>query len=399
MEQQNRENSDNGDRKTSDGDIKEEDQEVNNSPESMICGPTAPERRHQCKECEKSFNSGKALGGHMSSAHVQASKDYSFNKLNSKITGSSSPGPGPECPICGKRFHSQKSLYGHMRCHPDREWRGMEPPPTTSPDDFADTLRGWPVKAIRGSRVPPAKSQDISSSGEDDGGVWAGHELLRLLKRNLDSCGGIDNGHPGLVNGAGFGNPTDSTVDFKIMDYDDAVKKVAACGSEVNHELGPETLYSEIKAQDSKRQKIWNTNGKIESCGKGKDEMGEKSTKITQPLQTAQNRTVQALFELARRRSYQAPVVVRRCTEPSPSVAALTLTIRCWPFQALFTLVLQPRTGLDLRRYRPLIFRQAAATLEPRPLFGDFELSTTELSFGNCGDLRLPATSTSGDQP
>ncbi|KAI3921734.1 hypothetical protein MKX01_005423 [Papaver californicum] len=32
------------------------------------------------------------------------------------------------CRVCGKTFPSRKSLFGHMRCHPEREWRGIEPP-------------------------------------------------------------------------------------------------------------------------------------------------------------------------------------------------------------------------------------------------------------------------------
>ncbi|XP_019199058.1 PREDICTED: uncharacterized protein LOC109192806 [Ipomoea nil] len=116
----------------------------------------SPEKKdHVCVECNKRFSSGKALGGHMSSAHVQANRDYSYRKKKQVVRGGTSgkgsdeDGGGTEeeeseegrreyyrdkdgqirCPHCCKKFPSRKSLFGHMRCHPDRYWRGMEPPP------------------------------------------------------------------------------------------------------------------------------------------------------------------------------------------------------------------------------------------------------------------------------
>ncbi|CAI9106087.1 OLC1v1005145C1 [Oldenlandia corymbosa var. corymbosa] len=95
---------------------------------------------HFCKECNKGFSCGKALGGHMSSAHVQA-KDH-LRKLKMRQSESfldkydGEDGDEEDeryvCRLCNKEFPSRKSLYGHMRCHPERDWRGMEPPSSKS---------------------------------------------------------------------------------------------------------------------------------------------------------------------------------------------------------------------------------------------------------------------------
>lgn len=50
------------------------------------------------------------------------------------------------CKVCSKEFRSRNSLYGHMKCHSDRNWRGVSPPPRRR------ALMGWAVKGKRGRK-------------------------------------------------------------------------------------------------------------------------------------------------------------------------------------------------------------------------------------------------------
>ncbi|CAK9157820.1 unnamed protein product [Ilex paraguariensis] len=184
-------------------------------------GSSGKDQTRICPECHKGFSSGKALGGHMR-IHGHENKDLSLKKLKPHQTtkfkiqsqhqvidlmkkksnntsyaclGGNSK---PTCVLCSKNFPSMKSLFGHMRCHPEREWRGIQPPPAvknsssssvldvetqkiddqvdsagingTSVVDLTVSLRRWPVTAKRGrkSKALALTSTWALSSSEDE---------------------------------------------------------------------------------------------------------------------------------------------------------------------------------------------------------------------------------------
>ncbi|KAK8504840.1 hypothetical protein V6N13_056169 [Hibiscus sabdariffa] len=141
--------------------------------------------QHICPVCSKGFTSGKALGGHIR-IHMNGNKASRHRKISkrqprsggavhrrakSKKTSDTVASPDDDlkrdadenvsCCICSKSFGSRKSLFGHMRNHPERNWRGIRPPPSDKNSccsSVSENDEALEVDQIKGSNSDTLKS-------------------------------------------------------------------------------------------------------------------------------------------------------------------------------------------------------------------------------------------------
>ncbi|GFS31689.1 hypothetical protein Acr_00g0018610 [Actinidia rufa] len=197
-----------------------------NGEDRIGSGPKKNNEPRVCSVCNKGFSSGKALGGHMR-VHVQQQahhKDETPPKKSKATTNyhcrnasESSQSPRidkPTCTLCGKDFWSMKSLFGHMRCHPQREWRGIQHPLLARTKDSSSSssvsgvdrnpnqridscgvvelsgcLSGWAVRESRGRGALTDGYVTDEGEDEEDAKLRAAvHDLMRLARgSSLDS--------------------------------------------------------------------------------------------------------------------------------------------------------------------------------------------------------------------
>ncbi|XP_042478397.1 uncharacterized protein LOC122059589 [Macadamia integrifolia] len=120
---------------------------------------------------------GGAAGRPMNSMNSRAHIHPKSTKMMKTTIDHNSNSSDPSCFLCGKNFRSMKSLFGHMRCHPEREWRGIQPPLPPSPSDP-------PPQILAAPKTTSISSASTLSDKDSSGSAYRYHHHGGKLKTN-----------------------------------------------------------------------------------------------------------------------------------------------------------------------------------------------------------------------
>ncbi|CAA2978479.1 zinc finger protein ZAT3-like [Olea europaea var. sylvestris] len=148
---------------------------------------------------QETFPRIESSGFHTFNRHQNPRKKRTkFIKVDNSLGGSSSTGvtkpkclkkPDPSapkitrpCSECGKKFWSWKALFGHMRCHPERQWRGINPPPN--------------IRRLETTATAVSTDREGTASGvtEED------HEVATCLLMLANGCSASASESPSVTN-------------------------------------------------------------------------------------------------------------------------------------------------------------------------------------------------------